>query len=159
MRRIILIFLAVASLGFFPGKPVSAEPLIKVSIGSSIGTMTLTDEKLRALNQVVIKTASPWTRSVMEYEGPTLWSVLEEIGATDRDLEMIALNDYSIRLNADQITKGWPIIARLQNGKMMSVREKGPYWLIFPFDDYQELQTEAVYALSIWQLSQINVLD
>lgn len=159
MRKLISMIFALASVGFFLGNPVAAEPKIEVFIGSSVGAVTLTDEQLRALPQVVIKTNSPWTESVMEYEGPTLWSVLKEIGATDRDLEMIALNDYIIRLTADRITPDWPIIARLQNGKTMSVRQKGPYWLMFPFDDNQELQTEIFYALSIWQLSQIKVLN
>ena len=159
MRKLISMIFALVSVGFFLGNPVAAEPKIEVFIGSSVGAVTLTDEQLRALPQVVIKTNSPWTESVMEYEGPTLWSVLKEIGATDRDLEMIALNDYIIRLTADRITPDWPIIARLQNGKTMSVRQKGPYWLMFPFDDNQELQTEIFYALSIWQLSQIKVLN
>lgn len=159
MRTLISIIFAVASVGFFLGNPVAAEPKIELSNGSSVAATTLSDEQLLALPQVVIKTNSPWTEAVMEYEGPTLWSVLQEIDATGRDLELVALNDYSIRLNSDQITADWPIIARLQNGKTMSVRQKGPYWLMFPFDDYQEMQTEAFYALSIWQLSHIKVLN
>lgn len=152
-------FSLVLSLALTLAQPVKAEPQIVIFVGSSLDESVVTDKQLRALPQVSITTDTPWTEVPTEYEGPTLWSVLNTIGVTASNLEMVALNDYSIRLNSDRITQEWPIIARLQNGKTMSVREKGPYWLMFPFDDYEELQTETFYALSIWQLSQIKVLE
>lgn len=159
LRASLTLFSVVFGLGITIARSVAAEPEIEISVGSLLNEFVVTDEQLRALPQVAITTNTPWTETPTEYEGPTLWSVLEDIGATKRDLEMVALNDYSIHLSSDRITTEWPIIARLQDGKTMSVREKGPYWLMFPFDDHKDLQTEAYFALSIWQLSKIKVLD
>ena len=39
----------------------------------------------------------------------------------------------------------------------MSVREKGPLWVIYPFDSDPEYQTEVIYSRSIWQLDRIVV--
>jgi hypothetical protein len=40
----------------------------------------------------------------------------------------------------------------------MSVREKGPLWVIYPFDDVPEYQNETIYSRSIWQLDRIEVV-
>jgi hypothetical protein len=39
----------------------------------------------------------------------------------------------------------------------MSLREKGPLWIIYPFDSSPEYQTELTYSRSIWQLNRIEV--
>jgi hypothetical protein len=39
----------------------------------------------------------------------------------------------------------------------MSLREKGPLWIIYPFDSSPEYQTELIYSRSIWQLNRIEV--
>jgi hypothetical protein len=41
----------------------------------------------------------------------------------------------------------------------MSVREKGPIWMIFPYDSVEAFRTEQTYARSIWQLDRIAVTD
>jgi hypothetical protein len=146
------------SLSTIPAHSICASELTIMTSNTDSG-IVLTDEDLQELPQVNITTDTPWTETAMTYQGPTLWSVLEKTDLISNDLNLVALNDYSIRLNSDRITQEWPIIARLKNGKPMSVREKGPYWLMFPFDENKELQTETFYALSIWQLSKIRALD
>jgi len=39
----------------------------------------------------------------------------------------------------------------------MPVREKGPLWIIYPFDATNAYRTESHYARSIWQLERIDV--
>lgn len=120
--------------------------------------LILSDLDLQTLPQASITTNTPWTDEPTTFEGPTLWALIESVEALGRDLELVALNDYSVTIDTDRITEGWPIVARLVNGQTMSVREKGPYWLIFPFDQDERLQAETYYALSIWQLATINVM-
>jgi len=52
-----------------------------------------------------------------------------------------------------------PLLAYLRNGETMSVRDKGPVWLIFPFDDEPKFQNEEYYSRSIWQLDQIEIVE
>jgi hypothetical protein len=40
----------------------------------------------------------------------------------------------------------------------MSVRDKGPLWVIYPYDAVPEYKSERIYARSIWQLVSIEVL-
>ncbi|WP_050752678.1 hypothetical protein [Yoonia vestfoldensis] len=159
LKKYLIGFVSLVLLGgTLPSGAISAMELT-IIFDNSAGQIIMTDDQLQAMEQVEIITDTPWTKTPMTYEGPTLWSVLEQAGAIGREFEMIALNDYSIRLAADRITPDWPIVARLQNGKTMSVRDKGPYWVMFPFDQNKDLQTETFFALSIWQLAKIRVID
>ncbi len=39
----------------------------------------------------------------------------------------------------------------------MSVREKGPLWIVYPYSSSPEFQNEVIYSRSIWQLNRITV--
>ena len=45
------------------------------------------------------------------------------------------------------------------DGKPLSVRDKGPIWLLYPFDSDAQYQTEVIYARSIWQIERMEVLE
>jgi len=38
------------------------------------------------------------------------------------------------------------------------VRDKGPLFMIYPFDAQPELRSAVYYSRSVWQLSEIEVL-
>ena len=50
------------------------------------------------------------------------------------------------------------IIARLLDGKPMAVRDKGPLFIIYPFDARPELRNTMYFSRSAWQLRTIEVL-
>jgi len=50
---------------------------------------------------------------------------------------------------------GGAIVAYLNNGKRMTVREKGPLWIVYPYDKNEKFQTEEIYARSVWSLWKI----
>jgi hypothetical protein len=39
------------------------------------------------------------------------------------------------------------------------VRDQGPLWIMFPFDDKPELKSELIYSQSVWQLRKMTFLD
>jgi hypothetical protein len=49
------------------------------------------------------------------------------------------------------------ILAVLRDGEVMSVRDKGPIWVIYPMDDYPELQDDVFNGRLVWQLKSISV--
>jgi hypothetical protein len=48
------------------------------------------------------------------------------------------------------------MIAYARNGEPMSLREKGPFWLVYNYDADPAFRTETVYSRSIWQLDRIT---
>jgi hypothetical protein len=48
-------------------------------------------------------------------------------------------------------------VARLINDQPIPVREKGPLFVVYPFDKSAELRTSKFYERSIWQLKALEV--
>ena len=40
-----------------------------------------------------------------------------------------------------------------------SRRDKGPLWIVFPYDSGAEYQTELVFGWSIWQLATLTIAE
>lgn len=116
-------------------------------------------EALDALPQLEFLTTTIWTDGMVEFSGVSLKALLENVDATGATLEMVALNDYAVTIPISEIEDASPMIATRMNGKQMSVREKGPFWIVFPYDSDPKYQSELVYSRSIWQLSRLNVLE
>jgi hypothetical protein len=49
------------------------------------------------------------------------------------------------------------ILALKRNGEYMPVRDKGPLFVIYPFDSKPELKTQTYYGRSVWQVAKIVV--
>ncbi|MGP1357715.1 oxidoreductase [Roseicyclus sp.] len=112
---------------------------------------------LRSLGPVVIETTTIWTDGVQTFEGVELADLLAALGAEGTTLRAVALNDYAVDIPVSDAVEGGPVVAYLRNGAPMSLREKGPLWIVYPFDSAPEYQTELVYSRSIWQLDRIEV--
>ncbi|MET0211152.1 MAG: hypothetical protein ABW220_19070, partial [Burkholderiaceae bacterium] len=49
------------------------------------------------------------------------------------------------------------IVARLMDGKPMQVRDKGPLFIVYPFDSHVELRNSVYYGRSAWQLKSMEL--
>lgn len=114
---------------------------------------------LASLPQHSFTTGTIWTEGANTYRGVLLKDLLAAVGATGSTVRATALNDYQISFPAADIGDDAPLVAYLADGKPMSVRDKGPLWLIYPFDSNAEYRTEESYARSIWQMYQLNITD
>ncbi|WP_375264525.1 molybdopterin-dependent oxidoreductase [Planktotalea sp.] len=142
----VLSFIALPSL-------VSAEDILSITNGDV--TVELTKADVAKLEQTAFETTTIWTEGKIEFSGPTLKSILELANITEGVVSLTAINDYTIEIPVADITEEAPIVANLMNGEPFNRREKGPYWVVYPFDADKKYQQEEVYALSIWQLSSI----
>jgi len=112
---------------------------------------------LEVLDTVVIETSTIWTDGIQTFEGVELSDLLAALGAEGTVLRAVALNDYAVDIPASDAVEGGPLVAFRRNGALMSLREKGPLWIVYPFDSSPEFQTEQIYSRSIWQLDRIEV--
>lgn len=114
---------------------------------------------LEALDQTTIETSTIWTEGVQSFEGVSLAVLIEELGIKGETLRATAINDYTVEIPLSDAVEGGPIVAYRLNGETMSVRDKGPLWLIYPYDDNADYRTEVIYSRSIWQLDRIEAVD
>jgi len=102
---------------------------------------------------------TPWTNGATEFEGPYLKAVLDAAGAHGKTLRVKALNDYSADVPMTDASDYETILALKMNGRPMSVRDKGPLFMIYPFDKNHELYNEKYFSRSVWQIKEIEVVD
>ena len=49
------------------------------------------------------------------------------------------------------------LLALKRDGEYMPVRDKGPLFIVYPFDSRPELRHQRFYARSAWQLARLDV--
>jgi hypothetical protein len=114
---------------------------------------------LDGLPQVSFATSTTWTEGVRDFSGPTLRSVLDAAGAQGAQVAAVALNDYRMTVPLSEVTGEAPIIATRIDGAEFGVRDKGPLWIVYPYDSSVEFQTEVIFGRSVWQLVRLEVSD
>lgn len=129
-----------------------------ITVANQDDTWIFDRAMLEALPQEKIITATPWYDEVSEFEGPLVSAILEAVGADFSDnLRVIALNDYSAVVPASDFIEHAVIFAMKRNGEVLRVRDKGPLFLVYPFDSNPALKTEVYYNRSVWQIKAIEI--
>ncbi|MDE2396753.1 MAG: molybdopterin-dependent oxidoreductase [Burkholderiales bacterium] len=113
---------------------------------------------LEHLPQTRFSTRTPWYAQARKFGGPLLRDVLAAAGAQGSRLRAQALNDYRVDIPWDDAQRHDVIVALRLDDKPMAVRDKGPLFVIFPFDSDPGLRTQIYFNRSIWQLRKIEVL-
>lgn len=154
MRSLLVAMLAlIASIG-----SVSAsEGEVVLTLKNADQVHEFTVEDLRRIGEREIVTTTIWSEGEQSFVGVSLDRLLAETGVEGQTLEAAAVNDYAVEIPTSDAQPGGPIIAYMRNGNLMSLRDKGPLWVIYPYDSDVAFRTEEVYSRSIWQLNRITV--
>ncbi len=136
---------------------VAAETVLTVTHNDQAETFDRA--ALEALGAQEIKTTTIWTEGVQTFVGVSLHNLAEEVGIDTGTLRATAINDYTVEIPVSDAVENGPIIAMRMNGNDMSVRDKGPLWIIYPYDADEDYQTEVIYSRSIWQLDRIEIVE
>lgn len=161
---------AAAALATFLAAPAFAQAELPAPAGDILLTVSgdihvandgdaavFDREMLVAMPSTTIRTSTIWTEGVQEFTGVELADLMERLGVDGGEMVASAINDYHIEIPVADAVDGGPIIAYARDGKPMSVRDKGPLWIVYPYDDRHEYRTEVIYSRSIWQLDRIEV--
>ena len=114
-------------------------------------------DMLAALPQHSFTTKTPWFKESKKFTGPLLRDVLAAAGAQGGTLKAVALNDFKIEIPVSDTQQFPMLLARLLDDTPMPIREKGPLFIVYPFDTNTELQSARYYSRSAWQLRTLNV--
>ncbi len=137
--------------------PQTGTPVLTVTGKLKSGAqIDLTMAELRALPRAQIKTTTPWHDGEQTFEGVPLAALLEHLGAKGQLLQVTALNKYRTEIPVSDVSHG-PILAYLRNGELMAVRDKGPLFVIYPYDRNPELKSERYFSRSAWQVRSIAI--
>jgi hypothetical protein len=93
-----------------------------------------------------------------QWKGVSLRHLVEMLGANENShIQVTALNDYSIQIPWSDLVRYDPIVAYRRNQQRMTIRDKGPLILIYPFDGTPHLQVQEYVNRTIWQINAISV--
>ncbi|OQY35560.1 MAG: hypothetical protein B6241_01250 [Spirochaetaceae bacterium 4572_59] len=166
--HILLIGFFLVSIGFITygcQKSQSVLKLENVSFPSSTdSTIILTIEaddlvktySLAQIEQLGMKkmgTNTYWPEDDGIYEGVLLSSLLKDVNLQEIDsLKIVALDDYTCEIPREH-WKNWPVlVATRRNGKVLTVKEKGPMRIIYPKFLGEELDDEYRTIYWIWNI-------
>jgi hypothetical protein len=116
----------------------------------------LTLEALMEMPQTTFTTSTIWTEGEVTFVGVSLYDLFAAYEITEGDVSAIAINDYKVTVPVTDATEDGPIVAYTMNGEEMHRRDKGPLWVVYPYDSKSSYQTETIYSRSIWQLNRLD---
>jgi hypothetical protein len=114
-------------------------------------------EALEAIGLVTVETKTPWYDHVVKFEGVPLEKLMAKVGASGDRVVAVALNDYSSEIPIEDFAKYKTILAIKRDGQYMPVRDKGPLFVIYPYDSQPELKSHKFYSRSVWQVARLVV--
>lgn len=144
-----------------PVAPPSGEVVLTVSgaidNGGEDGTVAFDMAMLDALPQRATTTKTPWYDGARTFRGPLGSEILQAAGAFGTTVHVTAINDYSADIPIQDFMENPVILATTVDGEHLSVRDKGPLFVIYPFDLDPDLYNEAIFGRSVWQVVSIEV--
>ncbi|WP_435169928.1 molybdopterin-dependent oxidoreductase [Falsirhodobacter sp. 1013] len=112
---------------------------------------------LEALGLVDVTTSTPWREGVMTFSGVPFEELLREVGAYGETITTVALDSYQSDIPVSDTRDRSVILALKLNGVDMEVRDKGPIFIIYPYDSWPGYQSQTYYSRSTWQLTRIII--
>lgn len=149
----------ISAFAFATFVAVSAGNAYELTVTAKDGSLvkSLDGDALGAMKRQKIETTTPWTDGMTVFEGVVGDAFFEEIAPDATMITAVALDDYIIKIPVQVLREDGAIIADRMNGATMSAAEKGPYWIIFDFDDLPVERQSEFRNYSVWQLVEMQL--
>ena len=105
-----------------------------------------------------IETSTIWTEGLRSFTGTPMAALLQRLGITSGTIQASAINDYTVEIPVADLLEGHALLAWHLDGQPMSVRQKGPLWIVYPYDSDNRFQSEIYFSRSIWQLARLTLV-
>jgi len=154
---------AALCLGLAQGStPAKADDMVRLGVTTSAtNAVELSIDDLRAMGDTRFATGTPWTKGTQKFEGITGAQIVAAMEAKGQKLDAksvlaVANNDYSIVIPFEVFNQPTTLVAFAQNGAAMPVRDKGPFWIVFPYDQDSKFLSSSYQSYSIWGLERLD---
>lgn len=114
-------------------------------------------QMLESLEQHEVTTQNPWFPEANTYRGPLGRALIHAVGAEQATtMRMVSINGFIADIPVSDFMDYDTILALEKNGKALRIRDRGPLFTIYPFDQHPQLKTEMHYNRSVWQVKTIE---
>jgi hypothetical protein len=152
------------------GRPASAAQLqapkgdVILSVTGKIthtntpeGAAEFDRDMLEALGLDSFTTQTPWYPNPVAFEGVLAAKVMAAVGAQGTLATATALNDYSTEIPVADFARFGVLFALKRDGAYMPVRDKGPIFIVYPYDKDPMLHSRSYYGRSAWQVTRLAI--
>lgn len=129
----------------------------KITNPNSGATAVFDMATLEAHGLTSLTTKTPWTDRT-KFSGVLLDTLMKRLGAYGTTIVLSALNDYSAEMPISDCAANKPLLATRMNGQFMPVSDKGPLFIVYPFDSNPDLARQTFYGRCVWQLDRMTIL-
>ncbi|MCU6671451.1 molybdopterin-dependent oxidoreductase [Enterobacteriaceae bacterium H4N4] len=163
MRLIVMLLTLVVSTQLWAGELSKPTGKVLLTLSGKIentnedGKAVFDIASLEKLGMVSFQTTSPWYNGRTTFTGIPLQKLMDYVGAKGTVVKVTALNDYTTVVPLDDFKKYNVILALKINGEYMRIRDKGPLFIVYPYDSIPELNNQIFYSRSAWQISSMNI--
>ena len=112
---------------------------------------------LEAFGLSSFTTTTPWYSSPVTFSGVPMKKLMQAVRASGQSVVATALNDYETRIPISDFLRFNVLLALKRDGHYMPVSDKGPLFIVYPYDSDPALKTQKYYSRSAWQLASIVV--
>jgi hypothetical protein len=112
---------------------------------------------LEALGTASFTTSTPWYDRPTTFEGVPMAALMDAVGARGETVVALALNDYRTDIPVGDFARYGVLLAMKRDGAYMPVRDKGPLFIVYPYDSSPELRNRRFYSRSAWQVASLEV--
>ena len=142
-------------------RPPGGDPILTVSgnvgLTNGDGTADFDRDMLEGMGTSSFTTATPWHEGAVTFEGVLMTKLMRAVGARGETVTALALNDYATEIPMSDFERFGVLLALKRDGSYMPVRDKGPLFIIYPFDASPDLKARRYYSRCAWQLRRLVV--
>ncbi len=159
---ILAILLAAAPAGASDGLPQPDGEVVLTITGAITrtnrdGAADFDRAMLERLGTAHLATSTPWTEGVPVFEGVPMAALLDAVGAEGTVAVGTALDDYGADLPLGELREYAVLLAMRMNGELLTVRDRGPLWVVYPRDQVAAFMDPRHNAKWIWQLRRLDI--
>ena len=166
-RRFVLLGWLSATLGGWTGTgqaatnasgPVVLRIYTATGQGKALNLMASYDMAfLLSLPQKSFIAQTPWFTKPVRFTGPLLRDVLAAAKVSGKTVQAVALDEYKAAIPFADAQQFDMVLAHQIDGQTLTPKDKGPLFVVYPYDSQPQLQSVQYYGRSVWQLKSLLI--
>ena len=129
----------------------------KIRVTNEGETARFDRQMLEEIGMESFTTKTPWYDDPVTFEGPRMSKIMAAVEAYGETVTAVALNDYITPIPMSDFAQYGTLLALKRNGAYMPVRDKGPLFIVYPYDTDADLRHRRFYSRSAWQVARLVV--
>lgn len=156
LRQMLSVFVILLASAAGAEEAYGRGPILTITAAGKV--LELDRARLSELDWTTVETSTIWTLGLLRFEGVELATLAEALDLKGSGFRVRALNEYEAMIPAEDAVKGGALLALRRDGQDLTTRDRGPVWLIYPYDSVDAYQRDQYYTRSVWQVIEIEVL-